>query len=53
MVWKEFDGETTTINLTTSHDDGLTWSRQRSLPDNDSSDHPLLVSDGQKSFFPG
>jgi hypothetical protein len=51
MVWKEFDGETTTLNLTTSHDDGLTWSKATVVAKTtDSSDHPLLVSDGQRIF---
>jgi hypothetical protein len=52
MVWKEFDGETTTLNLTTSHDDGLTWSKATAVASTtDSSDHPLLVSDGQRIFL--
>ena len=29
MVWKEFDGEKTTVNLMTSHDDGKTWSKPK------------------------
>ena len=31
MVWKEFDGEKTTVNLMTSHDDGETWSKPRTI----------------------
>jgi hypothetical protein len=51
MVWKEFDGETTSLNVMTSHDDGLTWSKPTAVATTtDSSDHPLLVSDGQKVF---
>jgi hypothetical protein len=52
MVWKEFDGETTTLNLTTSHDDGLTWSKATAVAKTtDTSDHPLLVSDGRRIFL--
>jgi hypothetical protein len=52
MVWKEFNGETTTLNLTTSRDDGLTWSKAITVAKTtDSSDHPLLVSDGQRIFL--
>ena len=52
MVWKEFDGEKTTVNLMTSHDDGNTWSRPVALAlTTDTSDHPLLVSDGKRIFL--
>lgn len=52
MVWKEFDGEKTSINLMTSHDDGLTWSKPATIADTaDSSDHPLLVSDRQQIYL--
>ena len=52
MVWKEFDGEKTTVNLMTSHDDGKTWSKPIAVATTtDTSDHPLLVSDGQKTFL--
>ena len=52
MVWKEFDGETTTVNLMTSHDDGSTWSQPKVISRTaDSSDHPLLVSDGRRIFL--
>jgi hypothetical protein len=52
IVWKEFDGEKTTVNLMTSHDDGITWSDATSVAETaDTSDHPLLVSDGQKVFL--
>jgi hypothetical protein len=52
IVWKEFDGEKTSVKLMTSSDDGKTWSRPRTLSDTtDSSDHPLLVSDGQQSYL--
>jgi hypothetical protein len=52
MVWKEFDGEKTTVNLMTSHDDGKSWSKPTVISStNDTSDHPLLVSDGQRMFL--
>ncbi len=52
MVWKEFDGEKTTVNLMTSHDDGLTWSKPLEIAaTSDTSDHPLLVSDGRRVFL--
>lgn len=52
MVWKEFDGEKTTVNLMTSHDDGKSWSKPVAIAStNDTSDHPLLVSDGQRVFL--
>jgi hypothetical protein len=52
IAWKEFDGEKTTVNLMTSHDDGITWSKPIAVArTTDTSDHPLLVSDGQKVFL--
>lgn len=52
MVWKEFDGEKTTVNLMTSVDDGASWSNARVIAStSDTSDHPLLVSDGKATFL--
>lgn len=52
MVWKEFDGEQTTVNLMTSGDDGASWSRPRVVARTaDSSDHPLLVTDGRRTYL--
>lgn len=52
IVWKEFDGEKTTVNLMTSHDDGITWSKPTVVASTtDTSDHPLLVRDGQRVFL--
>jgi hypothetical protein len=52
MVWKEFDGEKTTVNLMTSRDDGATWSPAKTIASTmDTSDHPLLVSDGRRSYL--
>jgi hypothetical protein len=52
IVWKEFDGEKTSVELMTSADDGKTWSRPRTISSTtDSSDHPLLVSDGRQYYL--
>jgi hypothetical protein len=52
IAWKEFDGEKTTANVMTSHDDGQTWSKPVTVATTtDTSDHPLLVSDGQKTYL--
>ena len=52
MVWKEFDGEHTTVNVMDSHDHGKTWSVPKALAQtSDASDHPLLVSNGQRVFL--
>lgn len=52
IAWKEFDGEKTTVNLMTSHDDGLTWSKPiPAATTTDTSDHPLLLTDGRKTFL--
>jgi hypothetical protein len=52
MVWKEFDGERTTVNLMTSGDDGESWSKPRVVAATaDSSDHPLLVTDGRRTYL--
>ena len=52
VVWKEFDGEKTRVELMTSADGGKTWSPARVIATtSDASDHPLLVSDGQQTFL--
>nr|WP_225711054.1 sialidase family protein [Bradyrhizobium semiaridum] len=52
MVWKEFDGQKTTVNLMMSRDDGATWSKPAPIADTaDSSDHPLLVSDRRHTYL--
>jgi hypothetical protein len=52
MAWKEFDGEKTSINLMTSRDDGASWSKPAVIADtSDSSDHPLLVTDGRQAYL--
>jgi hypothetical protein len=52
MVWKEFDGEHTTVNVMDSRDHGKTWSVPKALAQtSDASDHPLLVSNGRRVFL--
>jgi len=52
MAWKEFDGEKTTVKLMTSGDDGETWTKPKTIAEtSDSSDHPLLVTDGRRTYL--
>lgn len=52
MVWKEFDGERTTVSLMTSGDDGESWTEPRVVADTgDTSDHPLLATDGRRIYL--
>jgi hypothetical protein len=52
LVWKEFDGERTEVSLMTSTDDGANWSEPREIASTaDASDHPMLVSNGHKTFL--
>jgi hypothetical protein len=52
IVWKEFDGNKSAVKLIRSEDDGTTWSKPRVIAiTSDSSDHPLLVSDGRQYFL--
>ena len=52
MVWKEFDGEKTAVNAIVSHDEGKSWSKPIAIAaTTDTSDHPLLVSTGQKIYL--
>jgi hypothetical protein len=52
LAWKEFDGERTTVKVMTSLDDGETWSKPKSVAEtSDTSDHPLLVSDGKRTYL--
>jgi hypothetical protein len=52
LVWKEFDGEHTTVPVMESKDDGRTWSEPKIVAQtSDVSDHPLLVSNGPQVFL--
>jgi hypothetical protein len=52
LVWKEFDGESTTVLMMRSRDDGHTWSSPAVVArTDDASDHPLLVTDGGHVFL--
>lgn len=52
IVWKEFDGEKTSVSLVISADGGKTWSRPRVLATtSDASDHPLLTSNGSQYWL--
>lgn len=52
IAWKEFDGEKTTVRLMTSGDDGRNWTKPRTIAEtSDASDHPLLVTDGRRSYL--
>ena len=52
LVWKEFDGERTTVPAMVSHDNGRTWSSPIVVAEaSDASDHPLLVTNGKQVFL--
>lgn len=52
LVWKEFDGQQSSIRLMHSADNGNSWSAARTLAATDgASDHPLLVSDGARAWL--
>lgn len=52
VVWKEFDGERTTVRAMVSRDDGGTFSAPTSIATTDDfSDHPLLLHDGRRLFL--
>jgi hypothetical protein len=52
IVWKEFDGKTTTINAMLSHDGGQNWSARKKLSESmKASAHPALLSDGKRLFL--
>ncbi|MDD5181261.1 MAG: sialidase family protein [Gallionellaceae bacterium] len=52
IVWKEFDGETTSINLMQSGDGGKLWSAPRQIASTaDTSDHPMLVGNGEQAYL--
>jgi len=45
LVWKEFDGEVTSVRMMRSRDGGTSWSKNESVAaTHDASDHPQLVA---------
>jgi hypothetical protein len=52
LVWKEFDGQTTTIKAKESLDRGLTWSQDKIILSSTAhSGHPKLISNGNSIFL--
>src|SRR5262247_3051094 len=52
LAWKEFDGEETSVPSMVSHDNGRTWSAPKvAAKTSDSSDLPLLATDGRNAFL--
>jgi len=52
LVWKQFDGEKTNINLLVSTDEGQSWDDSRLITSTTgASDHPLLISDNEMVFL--
>ena len=52
LVWKEFDGSTTSVYLKHSQDDGASWSESRVLAKTAAySDHPLLLRQDQAVYL--
>lgn len=45
LVWKQFDGKVTNVNLVVSNDDGKSWQAARVVATTmEASDHPLLIT---------
>ena len=52
LVWKEHGGDSTTVFMRTSDDEGVSWSERRALASTAGpSDHPFLVSRGADAFL--
>ena len=52
LAWKEFDGEETTVLLMNSRDGGKNWTSPKTVArTSDSSDHPLLIAQGDRVFL--
>lgn len=52
IVWKEFDGEKSTVYLMRSADGGANWTKAQPLAATaDNSDHPLLIGDGSRVYL--
>ena len=52
IVWKTFDGKSTSIQLIHSVDNGNHWSKPRTVAHSDKdSDHPFLIADGEHVYL--
>jgi hypothetical protein len=52
LVWKEFDGEASSVRMIHSRDGGTSWSQLRSVAvTHDASDHPQLISHNGKVWL--
>jgi hypothetical protein len=52
LVWKEFNGKSSTVHLKKSMDDGSTWSPPQAVFETSGySDHPLLISQGNVIYL--
>jgi len=52
LAWKEFDGEETTVLAMISRDGGMNWTASKTVArTNDTSDHPLLIANGERVFL--
>ena len=52
LVWKEFNGKSSTVHLKKSMDDGNSWSAPQAISETSGySDHPLLISQGNTVFL--
>ncbi len=52
IVWKEFDGKSTIINMMNSLDSGVHWTAPSKIADTtDASDHPWLINDSKHAYL--
>ena len=52
LVWKEFDGKSSTVYLQISNDDGQHWSEKKNISQTSGySDHPILVKSQKKVYL--
>jgi hypothetical protein len=52
LAWKEFDGSATQVRVMTSADGGRSWAPPREAArSGERSDHPLLITDGERVYL--